>query len=431
MFKPLAGLRVLDFTKVLAGPLCTQYLGDLGAEIIKIEPVEVGDETRSWPPFRDGQGAVFLSVNRNKQSLAVDLKTEAGREIVGRLVRTADIAVESYATGVAERLGIDYATLKAKKPDLIYCSISGFGRSGPRAGSLGYDVILQAFTGIMSMTGEKGGGPVRTPISPIDQTTGLHAFSGIMAALVQRGRTGEGARLEVSLFETAIAFLGYNLQIFWEKGTQPEKCGSGHESLCPYQAFDASDAPLLIGIANDNLWKRFCRAVEREELIGDSRFRTNPDRVAHFAETVTTVQAIIGTRRRDEWTELLTQLGVPCAPINDLQDMLDDRHTAARGIVLGYEHPTLGPMKTIAHPVVFDGGIRAVDMPPPLHGEHTRHILEMAGYDTVEIEQLRANAVVAMADSPDRQAPSLRAERPPEYDPPCARPQGTSYSARI
>ena len=395
MFKPLAGLRVLDFTKVLAGPLCTQYLGDLGAEIIKVEPAEVGDETRRWPPFRGGQGAVFLSVNRNKRSLAVDLKAAEGREIVYRLMPTVDIVVESYGTGVTERLGIDYATLKALKPDLVYCSISGFGRSGPRAGSLGYDVILQAFSGVMSLTGEKGAGHIRSPISPIDQATGLHALSGIMAALIQRGRSGEGSQIEVSLFETAVSFLGYNLQSFWEKGVQPEKCGSGHESLCPYQVFEASDAPLMIGIANDNLWQRFCRAVGREDLIADPRFRTNPDRVAHFAETVATVQAIVGTRPRDEWTGLLTGLGVPCAPINSLREMLDDPHTAARGIVLDYDHPTLGPMKSIAHPVVFNGAERSVTTAPPLHGEHTRQILEQAGYGAEAIEALRASAVVA------------------------------------
>jgi len=394
MFKPLAGLRVLDFTKVLAGPLCTQYLGDLGAEIIKVEPAEIGDETRRWPPFRDGQGAVFLSVNRNKQSLAVDLKTAEGREIIHRLVPTVDIVVESYGTGVTDRLGIDYATLKALKPDLIYASISGFGRTGPRANSLGYDVILQAFSGVMSLTGEKGGGPIRSPISPIDQTTGLHAFSGILAALLQRGATGKGTQLEVSLFETAVGFLGYNLQSFWEKGVQPEKCGSGHESLCPYQAFEASDAPLMIGIANDNLWRRFCRAVGREELIEDPRFRTNPDRVANFATTVATVQAIIETRPRDEWTTLLTGLGVPCAPINNLREMLDDPHTIARGMVLGYEHPTLGPMKSIAHPIVFDGAPRKVETPPPLHGEHTRRILATVGYDDTAIEAMVAKAVV-------------------------------------
>jgi crotonobetainyl-CoA:carnitine CoA-transferase CaiB-like acyl-CoA transferase len=395
--KPLAGKRVLDFTKVLAGPLCTQYLGDLGADIIKVEPCVVGDETRRWPPFRGDTGAVFLSANRNKRSLAIDLKTESGKEIARKLGRTADVVIESYGTGVAERLGIDYETLKRERNDLIYCSISGFGRTGPLKNNLGYDVILQAFSGIMSLTGEKGGGPVRSPISPIDQTTGLHALVGILAALLERDRAGTGTYLEVSLFETAVAFLGYNLQTYWEKHVLPEKCGSGHESLCPYQAFDASDAPLLLGIANDNLWRRFCQAIARDELATDPRFETNPARVANFAETVSTVQTIVGTRSRDEWIELLTSIGVPCAPINTLRDLLDHPHTIARGIILDYEHPELGHLKTIAQPIMFDGAERKVTTPPPLHGSHSREILSEIGYSREAIDRLVKTGTVGQA----------------------------------
>ena len=396
--KPLAGKRVLDFTKVLAGPLCTQYLGDLGADIIKVEPCIIGDDTRRWPPFRGETGAVFLSANRNKRSLAIDLKTESGKVIARKLARTADVVIESYGTGVAERLSIDFESLKRERNDLIYCSISGFGRTGPLKDNLGYDVILQAFSGIMGMTGEKGGGPVRSPFSPIDQTTGLHALVGIMAALLERDRTGNGRYLEVSLFETAVAFLGYNLQTYWEKQTLPDKCGSGHESLCPYQAFDARDAPLLLGIANDNLWRRFCRAVERHELAIDLRFETNPARVAHFAETVSTVQAIIGTRSRDEWIQLLTSIGVPCAPINTLRDLLEHPHTGARGIILDYEHPELGMLKAVAQPIVFDGAERRVTRPPPLHGKHSREILEELGYSSEAIQQLVQTGSVVVSD---------------------------------
>ena len=293
---PLAGIRVLDFSKVLAGPLCGQWLGDLGAEVTKIEPPKGGDDTRGWPPFRGGVGAVFLSANRNKRSLALDLKTEAGRDAARRMVAQADVLIESYATGVAERLGIGADRMRALNPRLIYCSISGFGRTGPLKDGLGYDVILQAFSGIMAMTGERDGGPARSPFSPIDQSTGMNAFSGILAALLERHRTGQGCRLEVSLFETAAALLGYNFQIFWEKGSLPEKCGSGHELLCPYQAFDASDRPVLIGIANDNLWRRFTAGIGQPELGEDPRFRTNADRVARFAETVALVQSIVATR---------------------------------------------------------------------------------------------------------------------------------------
>jgi crotonobetainyl-CoA:carnitine CoA-transferase CaiB-like acyl-CoA transferase len=396
--KPLTEIRVLDFTKVLAGPLCTQYLGDLGADVIKVEPGIVGDETRRWPPFRGDTGAVFLSANRNKRSLAVDLKTAAGKEIARKLARTADVIVESYGTGVAERLGIDYESLKREREDIIYCSISGFGRTGPLKDNLGYDVILQAFSGIMSMTGENGGGPIRSPFSPIDQCTGLHAMTGIMAALLERGRTGRGCYLEVSLFETAVAFLGYNLQTFWEKRTLPNKCGSGHESLCPYQAFDANDSPILLGIANDNLWGRFCKAVNRADLAMDPRFTSNATRVAHFDETVNVVQSIIATRSRNEWLELLTSIGVPCAPINTLSDLLDHPHTAARNILLDYEHPELGALKSVAQPIVFDGAERRVDRPPPLHGSHSRQILGEIGYPEELIDRLVKDGTVAAPD---------------------------------
>ena len=395
---PLAGIRVLDLTKVLAGPLCTQYLGDMGADVVKIEPCAIGDDTRRWPPFRAETGAVFLSCNRNKRSLAIDLKTPEGQAVIHKLAAKADVVIESYGTGVADRLGIDYATLRALNPRLIYCSISGFGRTGPLSHALGYDVILQAFGGIMGITGHEGGEPIRSPFSPIDQTTGLHALTGIMAALMQRGQTGEGAQLEVSLFETALAFLGYTFQVFWEKGTLPEKCGSGHESICPYQAFEAADKPILIGIANDNLWRRFCQAVGRDDLAADPRFRTNPDRVKHRPETVGLVQEIVRTRDCDAWLALLTGLGVPCAPINTLAEVLAHPHTAARGVVLDYDHPVLGPLKTIAQPIQFNGEARGIKSAPPMHGQHSRAILAELGYGAEEIDGMaEAGIIVAGA----------------------------------
>jgi len=392
--KPLAGIRILDLTKVLAGPLCTQYLGDLGAEVIKVEPCQIGDDTRRWPPFRGETGAIFLSVNRNKRSLAVDLKTAEGQAIVHKLAAKADVVIESYGTGVADRLGIDFPTLHALNPRLIYCSISGFGRTGPLSHALGYDVILQAFSGIMGISGEEGGEPIRSPFSPIDQTTGLHAVSGIMAALIRRGQTGEGSHLEVSLFETAMSFLSYNFHVYWEKGVLPDKCGSGHESLVPYQAFEASDAPVLIGIANDNLWRRFCKVVGRDELAEDPRFRTSPDRVRNRAETVALVQDIVSTRTRDEWVDLLMGLGVPCAPINTLKEALDHPHTASRGLVLDYSHPVLGPIKTIAQPIMFDGEPRGAGTPPPMLGQHSRIVLRELGYADAEIARLAGAGII-------------------------------------
>ena len=395
MSKPLAGIRVLDLSKVLAGPLCAQYLGDLGADIIKVETVGQGDETRGWPPFpAPGLGTVFLSANRNKRSIAVDMKTEKGREIVHALARSADVAVESFGTGVAERLGIDAATLRALNDRLIHCSISGFGRSGPLKNSPGYDVILQAFCGIMSMTGDENGGYVRSPISPIDQMTGVHGFSGIMALLYAREKTGKGGTIQVSLFETALGLLGYNLQTYWERGVQPPKCGSSHESLCPYQAFEAADGPIMIGVANDNLWCKFCAVAGLDAIVDDPRFRTNADRVAHRKEAIGHVQFAIAQQAVAYWNDVLAGAGVPCAPINSIAQLLDHPHTSASGIIVEYEHQIAGRLKGVGHPVLIDGAERQAGLPPPMLGQHTDDVLGEMGLSSDTISELRRARVI-------------------------------------
>jgi crotonobetainyl-CoA:carnitine CoA-transferase CaiB-like acyl-CoA transferase len=393
--KPLTGIRVLDLSKVLAGPLCAQYLGDLGADIIKVETVGQGDETRGWPPFpAPGFGTVFLSANRNKRSIAVDMKTEKGRDIVHGLSRSADVAIESFGTGVAERLVIDAATLRALNDRLIHCSISGFGRSGPLKNSPGYDVILQAFCGIMSMTGDENGGYIRSPISPIDQMTGVHAFSGIMALLYAREKSGQGGTIQVSLFETALGLLGYNLQTYWERGVQPPKCGSSHESLCPYQAFEAADGPIMIGIANDNLWRKFCAVAALGTIVDDPKFRTNADRVAHRNETISHVQSAIAQHAVAYWNDSLSGVGVPCAPINSIAQLLDHPHTQASGIIVEYEHQTAGRLKGIGHPVLIDGAERHAGLPPPMLGQHTDDVLSEMGLSSEAISELRRARVI-------------------------------------
>ena len=395
MSKPLTGIRVLDLSKVLAGPLCAQYLGDLGAHIIKVETVGQGDETRGWPPFpAPGLGTVFLSANRNKRSIAVDMKTEKGREIVHALARSADVAIESFGTGVAERLGIDAATLRSLNDRLIHCSISGFGRSGPLKNSPGYDVILQAFCGIMSMTGDEDGGHIRSPISPIDQMTGVHAFSGILALLYAREKTSKGGAIQVSLFETALGLLGYNLQTYWERGVQPPKCGSSHESLCPYQAFDAADGPIMIGVANDNLWRKFCAVVGLSAFVDDPRFRTNADRVAHRKETVGHVLSAIAQHAVAYWNDTLAGVGVPCAPINSIAQLLDHPHTRASGIIVEYEHQIAGRLKGVGHPVLINGAERQAGLPPPVLGQHTDDVLGEMGLSSEMIGELRRARVI-------------------------------------
>lgn len=396
MSKPLEGIKVLDLSKVLAGPLCAQYLGDLGAEIIKVEAVGQGDETRGWPPFpAPGLGTVFLSANRNKRSIAINMKSDKGRKLVHELARSSDVAIESFGTGVAERLGIDAASLCALNDRLVHCSISGFGRTGPLKNSPGYDVILQAFGGIMSMTGDEGGGYIRSPISPIDQMTGVHAFSGILASLFAREKSGKGAAIQVSLFDTALGILGYNLQTFWERGTQPAKCGSSHESLCPYQAFEASDGPIMIGVANDNLWRKFCGVAGLNAIVDDPKFRTNAERVKHRAETLQHVQSVITTDTVAHWNEALNEVGIPCSPINTLAQLLDHPHTKADKLIMQYDHPAAGRLNCVGHPVTFVGEERAPGLPPPTLGQHTDDVLKEMGLSDASIAELRRDEIIS------------------------------------
>jgi crotonobetainyl-CoA:carnitine CoA-transferase CaiB-like acyl-CoA transferase len=394
--QPLSGLRVLDLSKVLAGPLCAQYLGDMGAEVIKVESPGSGDETRGWPPLRrageNAAGAIYLSANRNKRSIVVDLRTESGREVIYRLAKWADVAISSFGPGVAAKLAVDAPTLRALNPRLVCCEISGYGSVGPMRAGKGYDVILQAFSGMLAITGEPNGPPVRSPFSPVDQGTGLHALIGILAALHERERTGTGATVEASLFDTAVGFLGYFLQNYWERGTEPERPGSGHESLCPYQVFDTEDKPLILGVANDALWNRFCQIAQLEEIQDDPRFATNAARVRHREETVERVAIAMRRRKRAEWLSALDEAGIPCSPLHTLGELSSHPHATESGMVYDATHPVLGALRGVAQPLRFDGARTEMRRPAPMLGEHTREVLAELGYTPAEID--------AMASSP-------------------------------
>ncbi len=407
----LQGIRVLDLSKVLAGPLCGQYLGELGAEVIKVEPVGSGDDTRTWLPQDRGQSATFLAVNHNKRSLAVDLKTVEGRQIVQTLAAKADVVLQGFGGGAAARLGVDYDTLSALNPALIYCEISGYGRTGPLGQEPGYDVMLQAFSGMISTMGQAGGQHARASFSPVDLGTGMHAFSGILAALIERQKTGRGMHLEVSLLDTAMGFMGYLAQNYWLSGKVPRPMGTAHPAMAPYQVFDAADGPVMIGVGNDAQWRRFCPVAGLQDMADTPRFATNAARVEHFAETVEMVQARIRTQPVAYWLDALRKAGVACSPIHTLDQALDHPQVAERALIAESEHPVLGKLRNMGLPVRFRGGSRQVHRAPPLLGQHTDEILLQAGYPLESIERFKAHGVVACADTGKAGRPSTAASR--------------------
>ncbi len=362
---PLRNIKVLDLSRVLAGPLCAQSLGDLGAEVIKVETVGLGDESRTWPPFYEGTATAFTSANRNKKSISLNLKDPAGQQILHRLVAETDVVIESAATGVSARLGADYDTLRKINNKLIYCTISGFGRDEPAQDKRGYDVILQAYSGMMSFIGEPDTGAVRIPFSPIDQATGYHATTGVVAALIERGQTGQGALVEVSLLDTVVSFLGYVIQAYVAEGKLPVPAGSGHPGIAPYQVFQAADKPVLIGVANDKLWAAFCRVFARPDLADDPRFHTNQERVTHRAAVVAVVQEVV----KDS----------PAA------DLLADPQIIARGLV--QEMGQSGLPGTVL-PIRFNNESRSLGNPSPALGQDTDAILEELGYSYADRQAL-------------------------------------------
>jgi len=385
--KPLASIKVLDLSRVLAGPLCTLILADLGAEVIKVEP-PWGDETRGWgPPFLEGESAYFLSVNRGKRSLALDLKTKEGQEVVRRLVGRADVLVENFKTGDLKRYGLDYESLKSLNPRLIYLSLTGFGHTGPRAREPGYDAALQGYTGIMSVTGEPEGPPMKVGVAWIDVMTGMMGAVGVLAALLERERSGEGQHIDLALFDVGLFALANLGESFLLTGKPPKRLGNAHPQIVPYGAFPAEDGWLVLAVGNDEQFRRLCQAVGLPELA--LRFPKNALRVAHRQEVEGALSQVLRTRPRAFWLGLLKEAGVPAAPVNDLKEAFQDPQAEARGAVWTLPHPLLGAPPTLANPLRFLSRTPAgPSLPPPLLGEHTEEVLLEAGFSPEEVAAL-------------------------------------------
>jgi crotonobetainyl-CoA:carnitine CoA-transferase CaiB-like acyl-CoA transferase len=369
---PLGGVRVLDLSRVLAGPYTTMVLADLGADVIKVEHPERGDDTRHWgPPFAGGESAYFLSVNRNKRSIGVDLKDPEGLERVKRLAAGADVLIENMRRGTLDKLGLGYEALRETNPGLAYCSITGFG-PGEDRNRPGYDFLIQARAGIMGITGFPDGEPTKVGVAIADIVCGLYAATAILAALRRRDTTGEGARIEVPLFEATLSWLANRGQEYLVSGEDKGRMGNAHPTIVPYQTFDASDKPIAVAVGNDAQFRRLCETIGRAELADDERYATNPARVANREELVEVLQQRFSKRTTNEWVEKIREAGVPCGPVNALADVFSDEHVLSSGILQTVEHPVAGLLEMLASPVLIDLERPPIRRPPPTLGQHTK-----------------------------------------------------------
>lgn len=391
----LDGLVVLDLTHVVAGPFCTMLLGDMGADVVKVERPGHGDHSRAWHPQWNGTACTFLALNRNKRSIALDLDKPGARAVIQALARRADVVVESLRTPSLAKLGITYDELRAVNPRLVYCSISGYGRTGPKADLGGYDLIAQAYGALMSVTGEPGGPPVRAGYSVIDIFTGMAAYGAIMTALLQREKTGAGQYVETSLLDSVVAQMSYHAVAYLATGKVPGPLGTQSPSLVPYQLFEAADAQLIVGCNNDVAWQRLCVAIERPDLARDARFATNADRLRNKAELIPLLADVFRSRTAAAWGSVLEAHGVPCSPIHTVADVLADEQVAARELVPAVPHPAIPGLRAPAPPFRVVGAARTASTPPPALGGHSDAILRELGFSAQDIAALHAEGVVA------------------------------------
>ena len=373
MRTPLEGITVLDLTRVLSGPYCTMLLADMGARVIKIEQPGKGDDTRGWgPPFLNGESAYFLSVNRNKESVTIDFKHPEGRALLNRLVDRCDVLVENFRPGTLAKLGLDYASLSARHPRLVYCSVSGFGQTGPRRQESGYDAVIQAEGGLMSITGAADGPPFRLGVAIADIVSGMFAAYGISLALLSRERSGRGQEVDIAMLDAVSALLTYQAGAYFASGHVPRRLGNRHPSIVPYETFAASDGDFVLAVGNDDLWKTFCEVADLD--FGD-RFATNRQRVMGYDTLRPLIASRLETQTRQYWIERLTAAGVPCGSVRDIGELFGDPQLRARDMVASVQHETIGSMEVLGVPVKLSATPGSVRTPPPRLGEHTAAVL--------------------------------------------------------
>jgi crotonobetainyl-CoA:carnitine CoA-transferase CaiB-like acyl-CoA transferase len=396
MAAALDGYTVLDFTRVLSGPYCTMQLADMGARVIKIEQPGRGDDTRAWgPPFVNGESAYFLSINRNKESLTLDLKHPGARAVLDRLLPTADVLVENFRPGTMTRLGLGYEQLAERFPRLVYCSISGFGQTGPRRTEAGYDAVVQAEGGLMSITGAPDGEPFRLGVAISDIVSGMFAAQGIAFALLARVRTGRGQLVDIGMLDATAALLTYQAGNYFATGRTPGRLGNRHPTIVPYETFEAADGTFVIAIGNDEQWQRLCAAAELDAIGADPRFATNRARVEHYDELRPRLAARLREETRAVWVDRLRAAGVPCGSVRDVAEVLQDPQLAARGMIQEIEHAVAGAVRVTGVPIRLSATPGAVRTPPPLLGEQTDAILSGdAGLSAEEIRALRESGAV-------------------------------------
>ncbi|HGL5382321.1 CaiB/BaiF CoA-transferase family protein [Burkholderia orbicola] len=403
----LSHIRVLDLTRVLAGPWCAQTLADFGADVIKVERPGAGDDTRHWgPPYlKDADGAdtaeaaYYLAANRNKRSVTIDIATPEGQQIVRELAAQSDVVLENYKVGQLKKYGLDYDSLRAVKPDLVYCSVTGFGQTGPYAHRAGYDFIVQGIGGFMSITGERdgqpGGGPQKAGVAIADLATGLYSTIAVLAALAHRDRTGEGQYIDMALLDVQVALLANMNTNFLASGKPPVRWGNAHPNIVPYQTFQTRDGWIIVAVGNDGQFRKFVEAGGRPELADDERFATNPSRVRHRDTLVPILAEMVKARGKTDWIGALEAAGVPCGPINDLDEVFDNEQVVARGMQVALPHPCGADVKLVRNPIRMSATPPDARTAPPLLGAQTEDVLrDMLGYDDVRIAALKAKQAI-------------------------------------